>query len=180
MVSAIGWAHYVVAVVAAQRLFELWYARRNTRRLLNTGGHETGARHYPLFVVLHAAWLGALAVLVAPDPPLAWPLLAGFAVLQVLRVWVVASLGPYWTTRIITVADAPLANTGPYRLLRHPNYLIVAMEMPLLPAAFGLWRVALVFGILNLMLLYHRIKIENKALALRRAVQKADRTRTAA
>ena len=98
------------------------------------------------------------------------PLLALFAVLQAVRVWIIASLGPYWTTRIITLPDAPLVRCGPYRFLRHPNYLLVAVEIPLLPLAFGAWDIALLFGAANLALLAYRIRVEEAVLAGRRTL----------
>jgi len=159
----LGWAHALLIAVAVQRLAELAYARRNTRALLAGGGVETGAGHYPLFVILHGSWLVAMFVLVEPDPEPRWLLLAAFATLQGLRVWVIATLGPYWTTRIIVVPGAAPVTTGPYRWFRHPNYLIVALEVPLLPLALGLPWVAVMFGALNASLLLYRIRIEDGA-----------------
>ncbi len=159
----------VLGLVAAQRLAELIHSRRNTRRLLAEGGHEVGAGHYPLIVGLHAAWLLALLLLVPSEAPVNWPLLALFLVLQAARLWVLASLGRLWTTRIVTLPGAPLVRRGPYRYLRHPNYLVVAAEIAVLPLVFGAWGIALVFSLLNLVLLIHRIRIEDAALAPRRA-----------
>ncbi|MEE9545548.1 MAG: isoprenylcysteine carboxylmethyltransferase family protein [Rhodospirillales bacterium] len=159
----------VLGLVAAQRLAELIHSRRNTRRLLAEGGHEVGAGHYPLIVGLHAAWLLALLLLVPSEAPVNWPLLALFLALQAARLWVLASLGRLWTTRIVTLPGAPLVRRGPYRYLRHPNYLVVAAEIAVLPLVFGAWGIALVFSLLNLVLLIHRIRIEDAALAPRRA-----------
>ncbi|HVA33063.1 MAG TPA: isoprenylcysteine carboxylmethyltransferase family protein [Candidatus Baltobacteraceae bacterium] len=158
----------VLALVAAQRGAELIYANRNTRRLLANGGTEIGASHYPLIVLLHAAWLIAMAVLIPPDTPPVWWLLGVYAGLQVLRVWIVATLGPYWTTRIITVPGAPLVRRGPYRLLRHPNYAVVCAEIAVLPLAFGAVGIAIVFSMLNAAVLWLRISTEERALAPRR------------
>jgi methyltransferase len=160
-----GLPQLIVALVALQRLAELAYSRRNERRLLAAGGREAGARHYPLFVLLHGGWLAALFVLTPTEAPVSWPLLALFVALQIGRLWVIASLGRYWTTRIITVPGAPLVQSGPYRLVRHPNYWIVALEIAILPLAFREWLIALVFTILNLALLRHRVRIEDAALA---------------
>lgn len=166
----LGWAQWTALVVAGLRLAELAYARRNLTRLLARGGQEHGARHYPLFVLLHGSWLLALFFLVheAKAPSLA--LLAVFAALQAVRVWIIASLGPYWTTRIVTLPDAPLVRRGPYRFLRHPNYLLVAVEIPLLPLAFGAWDIAALFGAANLVLLAYRIRLEEAVLAERRGL----------
>jgi methyltransferase len=160
---------WLVLLVAAQRLAEVAWARRNERRLRAAGGVEIGARHYPLFFVLHGSWLAALWLLVPPDAPVIVALLMVFALLQGGRLWVIASLGGYWTTRIISVRDAPLVRRGPYRWLRHPNYLVVAGEIAVLPLAFGAWRIALVFSALNGLLSWHRIRVEDAALAPRRA-----------
>ena len=113
--KGVSLCHWLVLLVAAQRLAEVAWARRNERRLLAAGGIEVGAAHYPLFFVLHGSWLGALWLLVPPIAPVIWPLLVLFALLQAARLWVVASLGRYWTTRIVTVPGAPLVRRGPNR-----------------------------------------------------------------
>ena len=158
----------IVALVASERALELVHAARNTRALLARGGVELGRSHYPLLVLLHAAWLVALLLLVPSDAPLSRLWLAAFVLLQALRLWVVVSLGPYWTTRVITLADVPLVRRGPYRFLRHPNYVVVAAEIVVLPLVFGAWKIALVFSLLNLALLAWRIRVEERALAPRR------------
>ncbi len=162
-----SWLPLILALVVLQRLGELVLARRNTARLLARGGREVGRRHYPLMVLLHAAWLLALATMVPLEREPNWALIGGFAMLQGGRLWVIRSLGPYWTTRIITLPDRPLVRTGPYRYLKHPNYLIVAAEIAVLPLAFGAWRIALAFSLLNLPLIVWRIRVENRALARR-------------
>lgn len=155
----------MIGLVAGQRIGELFIARRNTRRLLARGAHEVGAGHYPLFIVLHAGWLAALAHFVPPDRAPDAELIGLYLLLQLGRMWVISSLGPYWTTRIITLDEAPLIRRGPYRFLRHPNYLVAAAEIAVLPLAFGAWRIALVFSVLNGLLLAHRIRVEQAALA---------------
>ena len=154
----------ILAFVTLQRLGELALARRNTARLLAEGGVEAGRRHYPLIVALHAVWLAGLWALAWDRPAnLAW--LALFAVLQALRVWVIATLGPRWTTRIIVLPGAPLVRRGPYRLLPHPNYAVVAGEIAVLPLVFGLWGYALAFSLANAAILFVRIRAEDRALA---------------
>lgn len=151
-----------ILFLAAQRLAELALSRRNTARLLAAGAREAGAGHYPAMVAMHAAWLGAIAVFGAGQPVHGgW--LAVFAVLQVLRVWVIATLGPRWTTRII-VADAPLVRRGPFRFMRHPNYAVVTAEIAVAPLVLGLWPVAVLFTVLNAAMLRIRIRAENAAL----------------
>jgi methyltransferase len=163
-----GWAALILGLVTAQRLGELVLARRNTRRLLEKGGYEVGAAHYPLIVALHAAWLLGLwylAVARAPaerDIDLLW--LAVFVVLQLGRVWVIASLGGRWTTRIIVLRGAPLVRRGPYRFLAHPNYWVVAGELLVLPLVFGLAWYGLVFTLLNAAMMWIRIRVEAAAL----------------
>jgi methyltransferase len=158
---------WILALVVIQRLAELVLAARNTRRLLARGGREIGRGHYPLFVLLHASWLIAIAVTTPPRTAPSWALIGVFAVLQLLRVWVIATLGPYWTTRVITLDGAPIVRSGPYRLVRHPNYWVVTAEILVLPLAFHDWAIALVWSILNALLLRHRIRVETAALAPR-------------
>lgn len=163
-------AYAIIACVIAQRLAELWYAQKNTRALLARGGVEIGRQHYPLFVILHAAWLLAI-VLALPERPSIYAIpLAAYVILEALRAWTVLSLGPYWTTRIITLPDAPLVRRGPYRFVRHPNYLIVTGEIALLPLVFGEIWVAVAFSLLNAGLLFWRIREEESALAPRQCL----------
>lgn len=151
-----------VALVIAQRLAELALARRNTARLLAQGAREHGAGHYPAMVALHTAWILSLAWF-GRDAGLHTGWLAVWVLLQTLRVWILASLGARWTTRII-VLDAPLVRRGPYRVLRHPNYALVVCEIAVTPLVLGLWPVALAFSLLNAAMLWWRIRIENAAL----------------
>jgi methyltransferase len=153
----------ILAFVTLQRLGELLLARRNTSRLLARGGVEHAPRHYLLIVALHAAWLAGLWALAWHRPvDLGW--LAVYGVLQVLRVWTLWSLGSRWTTRIITVPGETLVRRGPYRFLPHPNYLVVAGEIAVLPLVFGLWAYALVFSLANAAVLAVRIRAETRAL----------------
>ena len=138
-------------------------------RLLARGAVEVGRAHYPLIVLLHAAWLAAIVFFLPRDATIHWIALAVFVLLQLARVWVIATLGPYWTTRIITLQGAPLVRAGPYRFVRHPNYLVVAGEIAVLPLAFGEVPVAIVFTVLNAAVLAWRIRQEDAALAQRRA-----------
>ena len=160
-----SWAAVVIlSIVTLQRLSELWLSKRNTRRLLADGAREYGRGHYPLIVALHVAWLTTLWVL-APGKAINPAVLFLFALLQLARVWVIASLGRRWTTRIIVLPDAPLVRRGAYRFTRHPNYLIVILEIAALPLVFALWQVALIFSALNAILLTVRVREENRALS---------------
>ncbi|HEY0838087.1 MAG TPA: isoprenylcysteine carboxylmethyltransferase family protein [Azospirillum sp.] len=162
-----GWPQVIVLLVALQRLGELALAARNTRRLRAEGAREAGAGHYPLFVLLHAGWLAALFALTPAGAAVNPWLLAVFVGLQAGRGWVIASLGRFWTTRILTLPGAPLVRRGPYRWVRHPNYLIVAGELAVLPLAFGEVGLAVAFSLLNVPLTWHRIRVEEAALAPR-------------
>jgi methyltransferase len=153
----------VLALVTAQRLGELVIARRNTARLLAKGAVERGAAHYPLIVILHAAWLAGLWLL-AWNRPVIWLWLAVYVVLQGLRIWVLATLGARWTTRILVVPGETLVRKGPYRLLSHPNYAVVVGEIAVLPLVFGLVGYAIAFSVLNGLVLWVRIRAESAAL----------------
>jgi methyltransferase len=153
----------ILALVTLERLFELWLARRNTAKLLEQGAVEHGARHYSLIIVVHVLWLAALWWL-APSRALDGFWLALFVLLELARLWVLATLGVRWTTRIIVLPNAPLVRSGPYRFLNHPNYWVVIGEIAVLPLVFGLWAVALIFTLLNAAVLTIRIREENRAL----------------
>jgi methyltransferase len=152
----------ILALVTLQRLGELWLSNRNTTRLLAKGAREHSPGHYPLIVAVHALWLVALWWL-APSRPIDGFWLAIFVLIELARIWVLASLGPRWTTRII-ILDEPLVRRGPYRFINHPNYLVVIGEIAVLPLVFGLWQVALIFTLLNAAILTVRIRAENTAI----------------
>ncbi len=156
----------ILGLVTLQRLGELVLSQRNTARLLARGAREVAPGHYPLIVMLHAAWLAGLWLLVVwrEHADVSWSWLAVFLVLQGLRVWVIATLGPRWTTRIIVLPGAPLVRTGPYRFVAHPNYCIVAGEILVLPLVFGLAWYGIVFSLLNAAVLWIRIRAEEAAL----------------
>ena len=162
--------HWVLALVLLQRAVELVRARRNTVRLRQMGGVEADAEGYPYFVLLHAGWLLSLALFVPAAAPPVWPLLGFFVLLQLGRLWVISTLGYYWTTRIVTVPGTPLVQTGPFRWLRHPNYLLVITEIAVLPLAFGAVWIAVLFSALNLVLIRRRVRIEESVLAPRRGL----------
>jgi methyltransferase len=153
----------ILAFVTLQRLCELWLSNRHTRRLLAQGAQEHGAAHYPMIVAVHVAWLAVLWWL-APMRPIDGFWLEVFVIIELARVWVLISLGERWTTRIIVLPDAPLVHRGPYRFVNHPNYLVVIAEIAVLPLVFGLWRVALIFSILNGAVLAIRIREEDRAI----------------
>jgi methyltransferase len=162
--------HWTLALVLLQRVIELVWAHRNTARLRQLGGIEADAEGYPYFVLLHAGWLVSLALFVPGAAQPVWPLLGLFALLQLGRLWVISSLGHYWTTRILTLPGAPLVQAGPFRWFRHPNYLLVIAEIAVLPLAFRAVSIAVLFSALNLMLIVRRIRIEERVLAPRRGL----------
>lgn len=161
--------YLLVALIVVQRLIELVIARINTKRLMAEGAVEHGAGHYPVIVALHTAWLVSLVVFIPADAMINPILLVVFVALQLGRVWVLTSLGRYWTTRVITVPGKPLVKRGPFRIVRHPNYLIVEAELIVVPLIVGAWELAIVFGIANALVLAWRIRIEEQALSPRRS-----------
>jgi methyltransferase len=154
----------LLTLVTAERLAELWLARRNTAALLAKGAFEVAPGHYPLIVLLHALWLSDLW-LIGRAHPLSGNWLVIFLALQVLRAWVLLTLRRRWTTRIIVLPGAPLVANGPYRLLSHPNYVVVICEIAVLPLCLGLPWYALVFSAANSVILAIRIRAENAGLA---------------
>jgi methyltransferase len=155
---------WLVGFLVVQRLAEFGLAQWNTVRLRAAGGVEFGASHYSLIVALHAFWLLGLWTFGHSRSVVSfW--LAVFIVLQAARLWVIASLGRRWTTRVVVVPGAAPVARGPYRWLRHPNYAVVVLEMAVVPLALGLPMFALIFSAANGALLIYRIRVENRALA---------------
>lgn len=164
------WVAALTALVAMQRISEVWIAQRNTRMLIALGAKEFGAGHYPFIIAMHTLWL--IAIVAFLPRPVTWNLglLTALIGLEIARIWVMTSLGPYFTTRIISLDNAPLVRHGPYRFMRHPNYAIVVGEIAILPLTFGEIGVAVIFSIVNACLLTWRIRIEDRALLARRRV----------
>lgn len=165
------WYVGLVAAVAVERLAELVVARRNLSWARQRGGIERGQRHYPLIVALHVGLLGGcvaeVTVLDRPfDPAVGWPMLAVMVAAQALRWWCIATLGPQWNTRVVVVPGQVRVTAGPYRWLRHPNYVAVVAEGVALPLVHNAWITAAVFTAANAALLTIRIRCENRALRL--------------
>jgi methyltransferase len=158
-----------VAFVAAQRLFELVLARRNERQTRARGAVERGQRHYLSIVALHTLWLISTLVeglLRGPELPAFWLVpLALFLLVQPLRYWAIFSLGERWNTKILVLPGKKPVRRGPYRYLDHPNYVVVVVEILAFPLIFGAWITALVFTVLNAVVLSVRIREENRALS---------------
>ncbi len=167
MVTVFVWT--LALLIALQRLMELRLARRNYHAAIKSGAREFGAAHYPAIVLLHCAWLVAWpceALVRGPSLNRWWWLWLGlFLLAQALRYWVIATLGPFWNTRILVIRGAPRIHKGPYRLLNHPNYLVIALELFSAPMVFGAWITAVLATAINAcLLLLVRIPVENKAL----------------
>jgi methyltransferase len=170
--SRVTAAALLLGAVTAERIAELYLAHRNTAALLAKGALEFAPGHYPAIVLMHALWLASLWIFGAThliNP--AW--LAIFLSLQVLRAWILLTLGPRWTTRIIILPGAALVSNGPYRIFSHPNYLVVVGEIAALPLCLGLPWLALLFSGANAILLSIRVRAENAALSESRNVQRA-------
>lgn len=164
----------IVGLIILQRLAELLYSRRNVARLITAGAivvDEPGyiLPGYYLIVAVHAAWASALIFAIPADAPADPVFLFLYGAILAGRIWVMASLGWFWTTRIVTLPGAPLVRKGPYRFIRHPNYVVVAAEVAVAPLIFGAWGIALVFSVLNAAVLWLRIRAEEAALSDRRS-----------
>lgn len=167
MSEMIGIPQIVALIVLVQRGLEDLNSAHNTRRLLAEGGFETGREYYPVVVVAHLAWIAAIFLLIPPQAEIAWPLMGLYIALQGVRYWVILTLGPLWTHRIITPYDAPLVVHGPFSYMRHPNYLVLMLETLLLPLVFGAWGVAVIMTAVTGAVLYYKIFLENEALDAR-------------
>lgn len=160
----------IVGAYAIERCSELVRSRRNLARAMRRGAIECGAAHYPAMVVVHVLFLisAACEVLIFHRPfpgALGWIALALSAGSQALRWWSIGTLGDRWNTRIVVIPGEPLITTGPYRIIRHPNYVAVAVEMAALPMIHGCWLTAIAFSLMNGVLMAMRIPAENRALA---------------
>lgn len=158
----------VISIVIIQRLIELIVASKNEKWMRSQGAFEVGADHYPVMVLMHTGFFVTLLLEVtALDRPLSpiWlVLLTIFLIAQVMRIWCLTSLGKYWNTKILVLPGADVVKKGPYRWIRHPNYLIVTVELLTLPLLFGAYFTAILFTVLNLWMLSVRIPAEENAL----------------
>ena len=157
-------SEFILGIVTLQRAGELVISSYNTQGLLSRGAVEVAPEHYPLIIAVHAAWLISLWIF-GHDQPVGMVALSLYLGLQGLRFWVMRTLGSRWTTRIIILPGQALVSAGPYRLLSHPNYAVVAGEIAVLPLVLSLPLLAAVFTVLNAAVLAIRIRAENRALA---------------
>jgi methyltransferase len=173
----IGAPQIAAVLVLAQRGLEELYSAHNTKALLAEGASEASASFYPVVAATHLAWIASLFFLIPPDAPIIWPLIAYYLVLQIARYWIIASLGRFWTHRIITLRGAPIARRGPYRYLAHPNYAVTIIETFVLPLAFGALALALIMTALWWVVIAAKIKLEDQALDPRREAQRSMATK---
>lgn len=163
----IGLPQIAALIVLLQRGLEELYSARNTRRLLAEGAHEEGSDLYPMVASTHLGWIAAIGLMLPADTPIYWPVAAAYLLLQVVRYWVIGSLGRYWTHRIITLPTAPIVRMGPYAVVRHPNYLVTIAEAALLPLAFGAVAISIIFTALWIVVIRAKIAAEDRALSCR-------------
>jgi methyltransferase len=163
-----AWTYIFLSLLGLERLVEVLIARRNAKWIRRRGGQEHAGTFSRIIFCVHALWFLAFALeawLRAAIPLIDLRGVAAVAIaLQTMRYWCVAALGRFWNTRILVMPGAPLVHRGPYRWIKHPNYLIVLVEIPLYPLLFGCWLTAVVFGLLNIWLLKTRIRQEDLAL----------------
>ena len=165
-----GWYVALVLLVGLERLAELAITMRNSAWSFAHGGYERGQSHYPFMVALHTAFLAGCLIEVANAdrafvPALGWPMLAVVVASEALRWWCIATLGPQWNTRVIVVPGLPRVSSGPYRWMRHPNYVALVIEGVALPLVHTAWITAVVFTVINAWLLSIRLRVENAALS---------------
>ncbi len=165
-----GPPQFAALIILIQRGLEELYSMRNTSRLIAKGAREVGREYYPVVAAAHLGWIAAIALIIPPDETVNWSLLVLFLLLQGIRYWVIGSLGPYWTHRIITLDQAPTVRQGPYKFLRHPNYAVTFAETALLPAAFGAWALAVIMTVIWIAVIRYKIFLEDGALAERREI----------
>jgi methyltransferase len=168
LTDALGPAQIAAVLVLAQRGLEELYSRRNTGRLLRAGAYEVGRGYYPVVATAHLAWIASLLLLIPVDAPVYAPLIAAFVALQLVRYWIIATLGRFWTHRIITLDGAPIERRGPYRFVRHPNYALTIAETFLLPAAFSAWALAIIMTAIWTAVISYKITLEDGALSARK------------
>ncbi len=161
-----AFAYFIISLIIL-RLAELVYARRNAKWLLQHGAVEHGAEHYPFIVLLHVLFLSGLILEYCWQAPVPFNrvFFMLFLLCLVFKGWVLISLGKFWNTRIYRIPNFPLVKAGPYRFFKHPNYIIVVAEILIIPMIFNLYYSAVVFSVLNAIMLQIRIKAENRALA---------------
>jgi methyltransferase len=163
-----GLPQVAAALILFQRALEELHAQRNTRRLFEQGAHEEGREYFSVVATAHLSWVASLALLIPGSAQVYMFLLILFLALQPLRYWIIATLGCYWTHRIVTLPSAPIVTKGPYRYLRHPNYVLTLAETFLLPVAFGQIALGVIFTAIWGAVLHYKILLEDRAISIRR------------
>jgi methyltransferase len=169
IMDTFGWPQAVALAVLLQRGFEELYSQRNTRALIGRGAREVGATYYPVVATTHLAWIASLYFLISPEADINHLLAAMYLAIQVVRYWVIGTLGEYWTHRIFTLDGAPVIRRGPYQFISHPNYAVTIIETFLLPMVFGSIALGFIIGSVWAAVLHYKIILEDTALARRRA-----------
>jgi len=159
----------LVCLLIFQRISELFLAARNERWMKQQGGVEFGGKHYRLMVAMHSMFLVCFiaekVIFNKESSPVFLPLLFLFLLAQILRIWAIRSLGRYWNTKIMVVPGASVIRKGPYRYIKHPNYLVVSIEIGIIPLLFSAYITFALFTLLNVFILSVRISNEEKALS---------------
>jgi len=168
IIDAVGPAQFAALAILAQRGLEEIYSQWNTRRLLAQGAHEEGREYYTVVAVTHLAWISAIFFLISPQENASSLLIALYLVLQFARYWIIGTVGRYWTHRIITLPGAPIVGRGPYKFIKHPNYMVSIIETFLLPACFGAYALSGIMGAVWTVVLLYKMRLEDAALAGRR------------
>jgi methyltransferase len=175
-IDSLGWPQIVALIILLQRGLEELYSARNTRALIAQGAREIGRSYYPVVATTHLAWIAGLYFLIPADAGIYSALAAIYLALQVVRYWVIGTLGRYWTHRIFTLDSAPVVRRGPYRLFRHPNYAVTITETFLLPMVFGNFALGIIMGAVWSAVLSYKILLEDEGLSERRRQTEASRT----
>lgn len=166
--DTIGWPQVAALLLLAQRSFEELYSRRNTRALIAEGAREIGHEYYPVVATTHLAWIAAIFFLIPQTAGMYSTLAIFYLALQIVRYWIIGTLGKYWTHRIFTLDHAPVVRRGPYRYIRHPNYAVTIIETFLLPMVFGSVALGIIMGAVWSSVLVYKIRLEDEGLSSRR------------
>ena len=166
--DTVGLPQIIALIILIQRGAEELYSARNTQALIAAGAREAGRSYYPVVATTHLAWIASLFFLIPATATTSYRLAVVYIALQVVRYWVIATLGRFWTHRIFTLDNAPVVRRGPYRYVRHPNYAVTIAETFLLPMVFDALALGMIMGAVWTAVLAYKIKLEDEALSARR------------
>jgi methyltransferase len=158
-----------IAFFVLQRLSELYVSHKNEKWLSANGGIQYGQKHYPFMIALHAAFIGSIIAEYwwRGGTPVHWLFLVLYLLVLSFKYWALRSLGNYWNTKIYRIPGAEPVKKGPYKLFKHPNYMEVVCEIAIIPLIFHLYYTAIIFSVLNAIMLWVRIRAENKIWAIK-------------